>query len=182
MRLRSLFGGRPGISESSSDTNGDSSSLRESIKSSREIRDVLGYHLKTGHTLSLQNRPTDLHPGQEYVVSCRSMFRQVLFPADAAPHGPQGDRARGISAERFEIPLAGGGAQFAPWGEPSPPRLAPGGNGKGGSGFSPPQADFVRVRCFMTLLAMGWWPGATPRHYFPPPLPLLWCANSVDRT
>jgi hypothetical protein len=28
----------------------------------------------------------------------------------------QGDRARGISAERFEIPLAGGGAQFAPGG------------------------------------------------------------------
>jgi len=32
---------------------------------------TLGYHLKSGHTLSLQNRPTDLHPEQEDVVPCR---------------------------------------------------------------------------------------------------------------
>ena len=70
------------------------------------------------------------------------------------PRTCQGDRARGISAERFEIPLAGGGALFAPWGEPSPPRLAPGGNGKGGSDSLLPQADFL-VRYFMTPLAIG---------------------------
>src|SRR5215469_2702305 len=57
---------------------------------------------------------------------------------------PQGDGARGISAQRFEIPLAGGagarivtallaGTRRVPaWGEPSPPRLSLGGNGKGG--------------------------------------------------
>src|SRR6267143_5598236 len=71
---------------------------------------------------SLQNRPLMItskpasgpHPGQEDVVPRRPLFRQVLFLLDAA-----GDRARGISAKRFEIPLAGGGAYFAPWGEPS---------------------------------------------------------------
>ena len=115
------------------------------------------------------------------------LFRQAIFyfafpdcKVEACDRGDteQGDRARGISAERFEIPLAGGGAQFAPWGEPSPPRLAPGGNGKGGSDSLLPQANLLRVWCFMTLLAMGWWPRA-PMHYFPPP---LWCASSVDRT
>jgi hypothetical protein len=57
----------------------------------------------------------------------------------------RGDRARGGSAERLETPLAGGAAAWAvpavlagaeraaAWGEPSPPRLPPGGNGKGGS-------------------------------------------------
>src|SRR5712692_11321005 len=94
------------------------------------------------------------HPGQEDVVPRRPLFRQVLFLLDAVPRDPQGDRARGISAERFEIPLAGGGAYFAPWGEPSPPRLFPGGNGKGGSDSLLPQADFL-VRCFMTPLAIG---------------------------
>jgi len=33
----------------------------------------------------------------------------------------QGDRARGMSAERIEMTLAGGGAQFAPGGDPSRP-------------------------------------------------------------
>src|SRR5947209_20395392 len=88
---------------------------------------------------------------------------------DAAPPGRQGDRARGISAERFEIPLAGGGAWFAPWGERSLPRLAPGGNGKGGSDSLLPQADLVRVRCFMKLPAMGWLAEAMS----PPSLPRL---------
>src|SRR5215472_9672863 len=82
--------------------------------------------------LSLQNRPTEPYPGPDDVVPCRRAIRQVLLDWKASSCEPQGDRARGISAERFEIPLAGGGAWFAAWGEPSPPRLAPGGNGKGG--------------------------------------------------
>src|SRR5579872_5301620 len=57
--------------------------------------------------------------------------------------GRQGDRARGISAERFEIPLAGGGAASmgasavcwrpacAAWGEPARPGFPRRGNGKG---------------------------------------------------
>ena len=143
----------------------------------------------TAPRLSPQNRPYVItskpangpHSGHEHVVPCRPWFRQVLFPLDAPSGGPQGDRARGISVERFEIPLAGGGAQFAPWGEPSPPRLAPGGNGKGGSDSLLPQANLVRVWCFMTLLAMSWWP-TVPQHCFPSSLSLLWCANFVDRT
>src|SRR5579871_793496 len=62
------------------------------------------------------------------------MFMLSILPVSAHLRaGRKGDGARGISAERFEIPLAGGGAPFAPWGEPSPPRRSPGGNGKGGS-------------------------------------------------
>lgn len=76
------------------------------------------------------------------------------FEVSIRPREFQGDRARGISAERFEIPLAGGGAQSAPWGEPSPPRLSPGGNGKGGSDSLLPQADPIVVRYFMRLPAM----------------------------
>src|SRR5215831_7922231 len=72
------------------------------------------------------------------------------FGVSIRPHESQGDRARGISAERFEIPLAGGGAQFAPWGEPSPPRLSPGGNGKGGLDSLLPQAN-----CFGILYLMS---------------------------
>ncbi len=68
----------------------------------------------------------------------------------------QGDRARGISAERFEIPLAGGGARFAPWGEPSPPRLAPGGNGKRGLDSLLPQANRVWLWYFMKLPVLFW--------------------------
>jgi hypothetical protein len=47
----------------------------------------------------------------------------------------QGDRARGISAERFEIPLAGGAAVWAAWGEPARPGFPRRGNGKGEIGF-----------------------------------------------
>ena len=139
--------------------------------------------------LSPQNRPyvitskpaNEPHSGQEDVVPCRRLVRQVFFLLDAIPRDPQGDRARGISAERFEIPLAGGGASFAPWGEPSPPRLSPGGNGKGGSDSLLPQANFLLVRCFMMLLEIGWCLAATARHYFRRQLLQIWCANCVDR-
>lgn len=38
---------------------------------------------------------------------------------------------KGDSAERFEIPLVGGAADFAAWGEPSRPGLPLGETGKG---------------------------------------------------
>jgi hypothetical protein len=78
---------------------------------------------------------------------CRHSGKYFLS-LNASTGEPQEDRARGISAQRFEIPLAGGagarivtalfaGTRRVPaWGEPSrepsPPRLSPGGNGKGG--------------------------------------------------
>jgi hypothetical protein len=107
---------------------------------------AIRYHFKTGQRTSLRTLRCCTVP----VVIPARVFSIGGDPAGA----PQGDRARGISAERFEIPLAGGGALFAPWGEPSPPRLAPGGNGKGGSDSLLPQADFL-VRYFMTPLAIG---------------------------
>jgi hypothetical protein len=118
-------------------------SIGSARRTNHEFR-CLGYHLKTGHQLSLQNRPTEPYPGPDDVLPCRAPFRQVLLEVNASSRDGQGDRARGISAERFEIPLAGGagagivtalfaGTRRVPaWGEPSPPRLAPGGNGKGG--------------------------------------------------
>ena len=54
-----------------------------------------------------------------------------LLPVDFR----QGDRARGISAERFEIPLAGGAALLAAWGAPARPGFPRRGNGKGEIGF-----------------------------------------------
>jgi hypothetical protein len=39
----------------------------------------LGYHLKTGHQLSLQNRPMEPYPGPDDVLPCRAPFRQVLL-------------------------------------------------------------------------------------------------------
>jgi hypothetical protein len=43
------------------------------------------------------------------------------------PRLRQGDAQGAISAERFEIPLAGGAALFAAWGEPSRPGVPPAG-------------------------------------------------------
>jgi hypothetical protein len=69
----------------------------------------------------------------------------------SAETNPGGSR-KGGSADRLETPLAGGAAAWAvpavlagaervaAWGEPSPPRLPPGGNGKGGSNSLLPQA------------------------------------------
>ena len=52
-----------------------------------------------------------------------------------------GGCARGVSAERFETPLAGGAAALAAaWGEPSRPGFPLGGNGKGGPDSLLPQA------------------------------------------
>jgi hypothetical protein len=39
------------------------------------LRDNLGYHLKTGHTLSVQNRPTGLAE-DVIVLPCRSVDLQ----------------------------------------------------------------------------------------------------------
>ena len=47
----------------------------------------LGYHLKTGHTLSHQNRPTGPHSGLHDVVPCRPRFRQVLLRLNVALRG-----------------------------------------------------------------------------------------------
>src|SRR6266478_8134043 len=58
---------------------------------------------------SLQNRPADL-----------TQDKKMLYPADRYSGKcffywmRRGIAQRGISAERFEIPLAGGGAYFAP--------------------------------------------------------------------
>src|SRR5207248_2140757 len=55
-------------------------------------------------------------------------------PATQAAPNSRGGCTRGVSAERFETPSCGGSRPLlAAWGEPAPPRLAPGGgNGKGG--------------------------------------------------
>ncbi|SRR5579883_1803317 len=136
--------------------------IRHQLARDTDLYKTLGYHLKTGHQLSLQNRPTKPHPGPDDVLPCRPPFRQVPLEVDV-PSGEPGDRARGISAERFEIPLAGGaGARIVTallagtrrdpaWGEPSPPRLSPGGNGKGESNSMLPQASFVGFGYFMRL-------------------------------
>src|SRR5579864_3599686 len=55
-----------------------------------------------------------------------------------------GGCARGVSAERFETPLAGGAAACRGVGGTRPPRLALGGNGKGGSNSLLPQAILFR--------------------------------------
>ena len=88
-----------------------------------------------------------------------SFSRAIIFAPDqweAVLRLSRGDRARGVSAERFETPLAGGAAagavpavlagaeRAAAWGEPSPPRLSLGGNGKGGSNSLLPQAILSR--------------------------------------
>jgi putative transposase len=60
----------------------------------------LGYHLKTGHQLSLQNRPTESHPGPNDVLPHRRSFRQGLsqfecvLAARGAPEGPQAPKNR----------------------------------------------------------------------------------------
>ena len=74
------------------------------------------------------------------------------------PCGPQGDRARGISAERFEIPLAGGAAaamraSVFGWraacdrrgGNHPRPGFPHRGNGKGGPISLLPQAICIRL-------------------------------------
>jgi hypothetical protein len=95
---------------------------------------------------------------------------QLIHPSHRAAHVPdlfhypislhiprpggQGDRARGISAERFEIPLAGGAAAAMPagvvgrraacaaWGEPARPGFSPEGKRERGESSSLlPQAD-----------------------------------------
>jgi len=75
----------------------------------------------------------------------------------AAAQSRPGDRARGISAERFEIPLAGGAAvtmraggvgwraACAAWGEPARPGFSRRGNGKGEIEFLAPQAVSAAV-------------------------------------
>jgi len=72
---------------------------------------------------------------------------EVDLASDSSDAHRQGDRARGISAERFEIPLAGGGAASmgasavgwrpacAAWGEPARPGFPRRGNGKGATRF-----------------------------------------------
>lgn len=45
----------------------------------QNIEIALGYHLKTGHQLSLQNRPTEPHSGLDDVLPCRRTIRQVLL-------------------------------------------------------------------------------------------------------
>jgi hypothetical protein len=54
----------------------------------------------------------------------------VLIPCSS--FGAQGDAQGGFQLSVLRIPLVGGADEFAAWGEPSPPRFAPGGNGKGG--------------------------------------------------
>lgn len=56
-------------------------------------------------TLVLTPRPGRNHPQDQMMLPCRPTCRQVL-----REEARQGDRARGISTECFEIPLAGGGA------------------------------------------------------------------------
>jgi hypothetical protein len=138
------------------------------IRGTLTENDTLGYHFKTGHQLSLQNRPTEPYPGPDDVLPCRAPFRQVPLAVNVFSGEPQGDRARGISAERFEIPLAGGagarivtallaGTRRGPaWGEPSPPRLSPGGNGKRGVNSLRPQANCFWAGYLMKLPLSRW--------------------------
>jgi hypothetical protein len=94
---------------------------------------ALGYHLKTGHQLSLQNRPTEHTQDQMMLYRAGGQSGKCFLVRMRVRVKRQGDRARGISAERIEIPLAGGagarivtallaGTRRVPaWGEPSPP-------------------------------------------------------------
>jgi hypothetical protein len=47
------------------------------VELARHLR--LGNHLKTGHTLSLQNRPTELSQEQEYLYLVMGAVANVLF-------------------------------------------------------------------------------------------------------
>ena len=127
------------------------------------------------------------------------LFRQAIFllctpdcQVKACDRGDteQGDRARGISAERFEIPLAGGAAAAmiasafcwrsacAAWGEPSPPRLSPGETGKGD------QIPCCRRRIRFGSIRVGHEFSADRaiRNRLEQQLPLSWCASFEART
>jgi hypothetical protein len=99
-------------------------------------------------------------------------FRQGFFALAGGqmriPRSPQGDRARGISAERFEIPLAGGAAasmraSVFGWraacdrrgGNHPRPGFPHRGNGKGGSTSLLPQAICIRLQSFIVVVMLG---------------------------
>jgi hypothetical protein len=79
------------------------------LRQSRELypsvitsKPAISYHFKTGQ----RN-----HPQDQMMLPCRPTCRQGLRELNASSReARQGDRARGISTECFEIPLAGGGA------------------------------------------------------------------------
>jgi len=79
----------------------------------------------------LRRRPT---PGSREPKRWR-FSRAVSFTAEARRTWRLGIAQGGISAKRFESPLAGGGAWLASWGEPSQGTVlapaSPGGTGKG---------------------------------------------------
>jgi hypothetical protein len=58
----------------------------------------LGYHLKTGHQLSLQNRPTNHTQDQMMFYRVSRHLGKYFLSLNASSREPQGDRARGISA------------------------------------------------------------------------------------
>jgi hypothetical protein len=62
---------------------------------------AIGYHFKTGQRNHTQDQMMFYRAGRH---------SGKYFHFSMQPRALQGDRARGISAERFEIPLAGGGA------------------------------------------------------------------------
>src|SRR5258708_15828849 len=101
-------------------------------------------------------------------------FRTRLRPTECFP-GTAGGCARGVSAERFETPLAGGAAASrrasglrwrvacAAWGEPARPGLPPEGEtGKGDLNFLAAAGIYLAH-----LHAHGWAPVVQLAHHTP---------------
>src|SRR5215475_101738 len=118
------------------------------ISSTRSLISLtLGYHLKTGHQLSLQNRPTNHTQDQMLFYRVGRQLGKYFPSLNASSRYRRGIAQGGFQRQRFEIPLAGGagarlvtagfaGTRRVPaWGEPSPPRLSPWGKRERGIKF-----------------------------------------------
>ena len=62
------------------------------------VNTILGYHLKTGHQLSLQKRPTNHTQDQLMFYRIGRRSGKYFLSLNASSRERQGDRARGISA------------------------------------------------------------------------------------
>src|ERR1700688_2604868 len=98
----------------------------------------------------------------------RGAVRRSDYQSYQTARATEGDRARGISAERFEIPLAGGVAASVPasavgwratcaaWGEPARPGFPPEGEtGKGEINF-PCCRRRLAAGCYGAVQGVRW--------------------------